>query len=284
MRLNHNMNSLNLYRTYSRNLSVNESALSKISSGLKINSAKDNPNKIGQSENMRIKIKSLQAAQKNMQDGSSMLQVADGALQEVSNILSRMKELTVSSADRTKTVADRESIQMEIDELKGAINDLATNTEFNKVKLLGNESVYNNLYPEHKIAVVGAEQGESMKIPLYNVHTNVLTDEEGHRLSDIDVINNPEDAIGVVNGAIDTIGNIRATYGAIENKFATSADRLSGNTNILEGAYSKLVDSDIAYEMSELTRTQVLNQTQIALIAQSNQFPQDALKVLENVR
>lgn len=284
MRLNHNMNSLNLYRTYSKDLSVNESALSKISSGLKINSAKDNPNKIGQAESMRIKIKSLQAAQKNMQDGSSMLQVADGGLQEVSNILSRMKELAVSSADGTKTDVDRESIQMEIDELKGAINDLATNTEFNKVKLLGDEGVSNNMYPQYKLAVVGAEQGETMKVPLYNVHTSVLTDEEGRKLSDIDVINNSEEALSVIDGAIDTIGSIRATYGAIENKFSTSADRLSGSTNILEGAYSKLVDADIAYEMSEITRTQVLNQTQIALIAQSNQFPQDALKVLERVR
>ncbi|MEG0367086.1 MAG: flagellin [Coprobacillus sp.] len=122
MRLNQNMNSLSIYNSYRKNLTANSSALDKLSSGTKINSAKDNPNKIGQSETMRMQLRSLQAAQRNLQDGSSMLQTADSALQEVNNSLTRMKELAVSAADGTKSVDDRKIIQTEIDQLKSNID------------------------------------------------------------------------------------------------------------------------------------------------------------------
>ncbi|MBD7909849.1 flagellin [Clostridium cibarium] len=285
MRLNHNINSLNLYRGYKKNLKSNETAIDRISSGTKINSAKDNPNKIGQSEGFRIQIKSLEAAQRNLQDGVSMLRSADGALQEVNDTLVRIKELAVSASDGSKSPQDVKTIQDEIDQMKKAIDDLASNTEFNGVKLIGDTEVSNNSYPNYRELVTGAKVGDTMSVPLYNISTNNLRDKDGNKFSDIDVTDraNVGKAISMVDEVITTITDIRARYGALENKFEDSADRLASNTQNVEKASSNIRDTDVAVEMAELARTQILNQTQIALIAQSNKFPQDALSVLKRI-
>ncbi|PRR79439.1 flagellin [Clostridium vincentii] len=286
MRLSHNMNSLRLNLGYQKTLKDNVSAIGRISSGVKINSAKDNPNKIAQSESMRIQIRSLQSAQKNLQDGQSMLQTADGALQEANNVLARMKELAISAGDGSKTEADRSAIQAEMTTMKDTLNSLAKDTEFNGVKLIGDENVSSNEYPSYKDTVVGAMVGEKVRIPAYNISASFLHNDEGNALSDIDLTDpdKVDQAIGVIDASITSITSIRSKYGAISNRFESSAESLEQNTLIVEKADSSLRDTDIAVEMAEFARTQILTQTSIALIAQSNNFPQDALKVLERIR
>ncbi|MDU2995498.1 MAG: flagellin, partial [Clostridium sp.] len=253
---------------------------------IKINYAKDNPNKIGQSEQMRIQIKSLQAVQRNLQDGTSMLQTADGALQEANNTLARIKELSVSAANGSKSESEKEIIQNEIEEMKKNIDDLANNTEFNGVKLLCDDRVPNNKYPMYKNIVVGAMQGEQGRIPSFNIRAEILKDEKGNTLKDIDV-RTPEgvsSALEVVDESIKTVSSIRSRYGAMSNRLETTAENISSNEQVFERADSNLRDSDIALEMAELARTQILNDTSLALISQSNNLPQDALRILERVR
>ena len=286
MRLNHNMSSLSIYNGYKKNLINNKSAIERLSTGIKINSAKDNPNKIGQSEQMRIQIKSLQAVQRNLQDGTSMLQTADGALQEVNNTLARIKELSVSAANGSKSESEKEIIQNEIEEMKKNIDDLANNTEFNGVKLLCDEGVPNNKYPMYKNIVVGTMQGEQSRIPSFNIRTEILKDEKGNTLKDIDVrtAEGVSSALEVVDESIKTVSSIRSRYGAMSNRLETTAENISSNEQVFERADSNLRDSDIALEMAELARTQILNDTSLALISQSNNLPQDALRILERVR
>ncbi|CUN86095.1 flagellin [Clostridium paraputrificum] len=286
MRLNHNMSSLSIYNGYKKNLINNKSAIERLSTGIKINSAKDNPNKIGQSEQMRIQIKSLQAVQRNLQDGTSMLQTADGALQEVNNTLARIKELSVSAANGSKSESEKEIIQNEIEEMKKNIDDLANNTEFNGVKLLCDERVPNNKYPMYKNIVVGVMQGEQGRIPSFNIRTEILKDEKGNTLKDIDVrtAEGVSSALEVVDESIKTVSSIRSRYGAMSNRLETTAENISSNEQVFERADSNLRDSDIALEMAELARTQILNDTSLALISQSNNLPQDALRILERVR
>lgn len=286
MRLNHNMSSLSIYNGYKKNLINNKSAIERLSTGIKINSAKDNPNKIGQSEQMRIQIKSLQAVQRNLQDGTSMLQTADGALQEVNNTLARIKELSVSAANGSKSESEKEIIQNEIEEMKKNIDDLANNTEFNGVKLLCDERVPNNKYPMYKNIVVGVMQGEQGRIPSFNIRTEILKDEKGNTLKDIDVrtAEGVSSALEVVDESIKTVSSIRSRYGAMSNRLETTAENISSNEQVFERADSNLRDSDIALEMAELARTQILNDTSLALISQSNNLPQDVLRILERVR
>ena len=141
MRLNHNMNSLNCFNRYKKNIKQNSIAMNKISTGMQINSAKDNPNKIGQSEQMRIQLKSLKSAQRSVQDATSMLQSADGALGEANSILARMKELAVQASNDINNVMDRQAMQDEMKQLQNNLFDLANNTEFNGVKLIGEKEI-----------------------------------------------------------------------------------------------------------------------------------------------
>jgi len=286
MRLSHNMNSLRLNSSYQKSLKDGMSAMGRISSGVKINSAKDSPNKIAQSEQMRIQIRSLQSAQKNLQDGQSMLQAADGALQEVNNVLSRMKELAVSAANGSKSEDDKKIIQTEIDEMKKTINSLAKDTEFNGIKLIGDEQTSNNDYPNYVDTVTGAMVGEKIRIPTYNINSSFLYNKDGIALSDIDVTDSVKvnEAITVIDASIISIAAIRSKYGAISNRFESSAENLEQNTLTVEKSDSSLRDTDIAAEMAEFARAQILTQTGISLIAQSNNFPQDALKILERIR
>lgn len=286
MRLNHNMNSLSTYNVYKKNIAENASAMERISSGEKINAAKDNPNKIGQSEQMRIQIKSLQASQRNLQDAASMIQTADGALQEANNTLSRMRELAVSAADDTKSTADKATIQEEINQLKKNLDDLAYNTEFNGVKMIGSSDVKNNEYPVYKNIVIGIMVDEQSRIPLFNISPRSLKDKENNFLENIDVTTSggASSAIKTLDDCIYTVSNIRGKYGAIANRFESTAENSVARGVLLEKADSSLRDADIAYEMMEVSRTQLLNDTSLALIAQSNRIPLDALRVLERVR
>ena len=275
MRLCHNMSSLGLYNAYKKNVVSNASASEKISSGVKINSAKDNPGKIGQSELMRIQLKSLESAERNVQDGVSMLQTADGALQEVNNVLARIKELTVSEKNGTNSPEDVDTIQSEIYQLRDEIDEISKNTQFNGVKMLGDESVTDNTNPVEKSIVTGSMVGEKMSIPLYNISHSVLG------ITDARVENGDIDAI---DSAIKEISNIRGKYGAKVTVLESTYDSLNEKYTTVQGAESSIRDADVAEEIMEFSRTQVLTTSGIGLIAQSNNLPKDCLQILQSAR
>ena len=286
MRLSHNINSLKLLNNYNKAINQGSASVSRISSGERFTSAKDSPNKIGQSEQMRIQLKSMDSAKKNLQDGTSMLQAADGALQEVNSVLDRMRELTVQASNGTNNDQDKKAVQTEIDQMKETLKDLSNNTEFNGVKLIGNQNVVNNKYPQYQNVVIGAMVGEQTQIPLYNTSPSALKDSNGNTLENIDVTTYAasQSALEVIDASIDTVNKIRSKFGAISNVFENTADNLDENYSLTETADSNIRDTDIASEIAEYARTQILSQTGVALIAQSNNFPKDALKTLENVR
>ena len=287
MRLNHNMNSLNCFNRYKKNIKQNSIAMNKISTGMQINSAKDNPNKIGQSEQMRIQLKSLKSAQRSVQDATSMLQSADGALGEANSILARMKELAVQASNDTNNVIDRQAMQDEMKQLQDNLFDLANNTEFNGVKLIGEKEIINNNYPLHLTTVVGAEVDEISNIPIFNISPEVLKAEDGTKLSEIDIFTSSETAtkaIKVIDEAILTVSNIRTKYGAISNRFDSTYDSLEEIYNSVTKAESNIRDADIAKEIIEVSRTELLTNASIGLIAQANQIPLDSLRILERTR
>ncbi len=285
MRLNQNMQSLNVYRNYKKNLVTQSIALDRISTGTKINSAKDNPNKLGVSEGLRIQIRGLQMAERNIQDGVSMMQATDSALNTVGEALNRIKELTVQ-AGGTQNNEDLNIIQNEINQLKEHIDYTVNNSDFNGVKLLNSEKVTNNNYPKYLNHVVGANVKEEINIPIFNITTDMLIDSDGNSLKSIDVTNKNEldKNLNIVDSAISTLNSVRSRYGAIQNRMDTSAQNLSGTSFNLENAESRIRDSDLALEMVEYSRGSILHETSIALMQQTNRFPQDVLRVLENMK
>ena len=172
MRLNHNMYSLGIFKTYSRNVDNYSKAMNNVSTGYKINSAKDNPNKIAQAETLRMTVIGRNAASSNIQDTSSMLQTFDGAIQEMNNNVSRLKQLTVQAATETINDEDRAVIQKEIEEIKSSLNELANNTEFNGVKLSDNLVTDNANTTRFMKTTIGTLSGEIIDIPRFNVSTS----------------------------------------------------------------------------------------------------------------
>lgn len=278
MRININMKSLGIYSGYKKNIIANSAAMEKISSGKKINSAKDNPLKIEQSENFRMQIRALEMANKNLQDSSSMIQVADTAMGTISEALIRMKELTVQAANEVTNEADRKIIQGEIDELTSYINDTAKNTEFNGNKLLVNGNVTDNSKPDYVEMQIGANVGDSIGIPFFNVSSETLG------IDKLDVVNDATKALNSIDEALKDVNGCRAKYGAVQNRLENSIEITSSSSYIYEKSSSDINDADIALEMAEIARTSILMESATAMMAQSNNFPKDMLNILANLR
>lgn len=278
MRININMKSLGIYSGYKKNIAANSAAMERISSGKKINSAKDNPLKIEQSENFRMQIRSLEMANKNLQDSTSMLQVADTAMGTISEALVRMKELTVQAASEITNEDDRKIIQSEIDELKRYIDDTANNTEFNGNKLLANGNVIDNSKPHYVEMQIGGNVGDSIEIPFFNVSATTLG------LDKLDVVNDATEALNSIDKALKDVNACRAKYGAVQNRLETSIEITSSASYTYEKSSSDINDADIALEMAEIARTSILMESATAMMAQSNNFPKDMLNILANLR
>lgn len=278
MRININMKSLGIYSGYKKNIIDNSAAMNKISSGKKINSAKDNPLKIEQSENFRMQIRALEMANKNLQDSSSMIQVADSTMGTISEALIRMKELTVQAASETTNEADRNIIQSEIDQLKSYIDDTANNTEFNGNKLLVNGNVTDNSKPKYVEMQIGANVGDSIGIPFFNVSSETLG------IDKLDVVNDATKALNSIDESLKDVNGCRAKYGAVQKRLETSIEITSSSSYIYEKSSSDINDADIALEMAEIARTSILMESATAMMAQSNNFPKDMLNILANLR
>jgi flagellin len=279
MRLNHNMASLNIYKNQSKVLEKQSTALGRISSGYKVNKTKDNPNALAQSERLRMQIRGTQMASRNAQDGTSMLQSAEGALGSVNDMLVRIRELTVQAGSGTNTTEDKATIQGEIDQMIKGINDIANNTEFNGVKLLAGEKGALSM-------PVGANIGEVVYIDTFDLTSAGLKDSEGNLLVDIKVAEEGgvDKALKTIDSVIDKVLSINSKYGALENRFESSYKNLNEISDKMQGAESGIRDADIAEEMMEFAKSNILIEAGTALMAQSNRFPQDVLRILENMK
>lgn len=285
MRLYHNLTSLNIFRNQTKNLQLQSKALNNISSGLKVNSAKDNPNAIAQSERMRIQIRGLQMASQNVQDGASMLQAVDGNLNSVTAMLQRIKELTIQ-AGGAGSDADKEVIQSEIKQMIQGIDQTVSNGEFNGINII-HDAKSDNTNPIIKKLPVGANVDETIDIPKYNLSTDAIGSKTtGKKLSQIDVTTEEglNSALDTIDGAIETILSVRSKYGALENRLQSSYDNMNSIEVSMQGAESSLRDADIASEMIEYSKDGILIEAGNAMMVQSNNLPKDILRVLENVK
>lgn len=279
MRLSHNMFSLSIYKTYKNRIDENAKALNNISTGSKLNSAKDNPGKIGKNETLKIQVLTNDAASKDIQDVNSMIQTFDGALQGINDCLSRIKELTVSAGSGALTDDDKKIIQNEIESVKKDINDLANNTEFNGIKLSQSSATSLNENPTNTIkAATGTMVGESIQIPFFDVSAENLGVGSNFNISNVD------QSLKSVDKAIQIVSKVRSKYGSIQNRLEGTADYLSSRDICVQTAQSRIGDADIAEEMMNYSKSQVLVNSSIALMAQSNNFPKDCLNILANVK
>jgi len=273
VRINHNIAALNTYRQLTANNVMQQKSLAKLSSGLRINSAADDAAGLAISEKMRGQIRGLEMASKNAQDGISLIQTAEGALNETHAILQRMRELAVQSANDTNTDADRAELQKEVDQLITEIDRIANNTEFNTKKLLdGSLSGSGNGLMFH----IGANSGQSIELNIAKMTAAGL----GVSGLTISSQSGADDAITIINNAIETVSAERSKLGAYQNRLEHTINNLGTASENLIAAESRIRDVDMAKEMMEFTKTNILSQAAQAMLAQANQLPQGVLQLL----
>ncbi|MHC1682489.1 MAG: flagellin [Clostridiaceae bacterium] len=276
MRINHNLASLNIYRNYVKDLEGQSSALGKISSGVKINSARDDAHALARSERLRMQISSTQAVSRNVQDGISLVQTAEVGVNSIADSLQRMRELIVS-ADSGKSGSDKKIIQEELNQLKRAIDGFTVSTDFNGKKMLNaNDTI--------KMSV-GVNSGEVVNIPVQDLSTTQIGS-AALKVNDIDLTlgTTVDDAIKSIDASLKQVNDLRSKYGAISNRFETAYNDLNEVAQKVQGVESSIRDADIAEEMMKYTKDSLLVNASQAMLVQTNKFPQEILRILENVR
>ncbi|MCT4798783.1 flagellin [Exiguobacterium profundum] len=273
MIINHNLNAMNAHRNMAFNTTNSGKAMEKLSSGLRINRAGDDAAGLAISEKMRGQIRGLDQASRNAQDGISLIQTAEGALNETHSILQRMRELAVQSSNDTNTTTDRQELQKEVDELVSEITRIAENTEFNTKTLMdGGFSAVGSGLKFH----IGANSGQNIELTIGNMTSTGLSVDT----IDIESQTGANSAISVINTAIETVSSERAKLGATQNRLEHTINNLNVGAENLQAAESRVRDVDMAKEMMNFTKNNILNQAAQAMLAQANQQPQAVLQLL----
>ncbi|MCL5781229.1 MAG: flagellin Hag [Firmicutes bacterium] len=270
MRINHNIAALNTYRQLSNNNAIGQKSLEKLSSGLRINRAGDDAAGLSISEKMRGQIRGLQQASRNAQDGISLIQTAEGGLSETHSILQRMRELAVQAANDTNVTADRQAIKNELDQLAKEITRIANETEFNTQKLISATDTY--------YFQVGANKDQSISLTINKMTATELIVQASNLK--VDTYTNATATITTINNAIETVSKERSKLGAYQNRLEHTITNLDTGAENLTAAESRIRDVDMAKEMMEFTKMNILQQAAQAMLAQANQQPQGVLQLL----
>jgi flagellin len=275
LRINQNIAALNAYRNLSVTDGQMSKSLEKLSSGFRINRAADDAAGLAISEGLRSQVGGLKAAVRNAQDGVSVVQTAEGALTEVHSILQRVRDLTVQ-ASNTGSVNDtaRGYIANEITELGAALTDIADRTNFNGTKLLDGTNATLDFQ-------TGANEGETVSVSLTDI-TAVATAVTAVATSVGTAGYDPTSAtdLSSIDTQIASVSSARATLGASQNRFESTINSLNVAMENLSASESRIRDADMAQEMVQFTRNQILSQAGTAMLAQANQGSQGVLQLL----
>ncbi|MCY7973908.1 flagellin Hag [Bacillus inaquosorum] len=288
MRINHNIAALNTLNRLSSNNNASSKNMEKLSSGLRINRAGDDAAGLAISEKMRGQIRGLEMASKNSQDGISLIQTAEGALTETHAILQRMRELTVQAGNTgTQDATDLQAIQDEMDSLIEEIGGqdgskgIADRTQFNGKNLL--DGSFSEASGKKLTFQIGANGGQQLSV---NIESMKAADigSDAIKIKDIKVTdfttNSFDDQLGAIDAATNQVSAQRAKLGAVQNRLEHTINNLGASSENLTAAESRIRDVDMAKEMSEFTKNNILSQASQAMLAQANQQPQNVLQLL----
>jgi flagellin len=273
VRINQNIAAYNSYRNLSATNSALGKSLEKLSSGFRINRAADDAAGLSKSESLRAEIRGSRQAIRNAQDGVSFVQTAEGALNEVHSILQRMRELAVDAANTATT--DGVAQQAEVTQLLAEIGAIGTNSSFAGQSVFQDYSATGAALTFH----VGSGAGQTLAIStdLALASNNVF----GEDLSAVNVDTGANAAISAIDDAIDAVSSTRSTLGASQNRLEHTVANLSVAVENLSASESRVRDTDMAEEMVNFTRHQIMVQAGTAMLAQANQIPSTVLTLLQ---
>ncbi len=276
--INTNVASLNAQRNLSSAQFSLAASMQRLSSGLRINSAKDDAAGLAIAERMNAQVRGMNVAIRNSNDGISLSQTAEGALSKVGDSLQRMRELAVQARNSTNSDDDKDSLNKEFAELQSEITRVLGGTAFNGKKILGadatalNFQVGANTTSDDTITVQTSDMTADSTITAVTGNTTVI-DNTATSGAIATVIDN-------IDTAIDTVNNTRATFGATQSRFDAVISNLQQSVENQSAARSRIMDADFATETANMSRAQILQQAGNAMIAQANQLPQQVLSLL----
>jgi len=270
LRINTNIEAFNAHRQLGRTQTDLAKSIEKLSSGLRINRAADDAAGLAISEKLRAQVRGLAQAQRNASDGVSLVQTAEGALNEVHSIIQRVRELAVQFSNGTMSTADKQAIIAEVTQLSEEVGRIARTTAFNGIALLSSSAVIT--------FQVGANAGETITmsaVPLVGAGSVIEPSIFAFSVTTgIDI-----NAVGL---ALSSVADTRAQLGAVQNRLEHTIANLAVYQENLQASESRIRDVDMAAEMANLTRLQILSQSGTAMLAQANQTPQSVLQLLQN--
>ena len=263
---------INLYNNYQRHYKTMSTAMQRISSGYRINSAADDAAGLAISEKMRAQIRGLDMASRNIQDGISLVQTAEGALHESQAILHRMRELSIQAANDTLTDNDRSLIEVEFQELKKEITRIGNDTEFNTRTLLNGDYSINSL----KIQA-GANAGQTIELTFNDMRGTAL----GLDTLSLATRDQANASIAALDTSLNRVSSERARLGAYQNRMEHSYNNVTNTAENLTASESRIRDADIAKEMMNLVKADILSQASHRLMAIHMQQAYSILKLLD---
>lgn len=268
MRINTNVSAMTTLRYLNQATDAKSSALTKLSSGSRINSAADDAAGLAVSEKMKAQIGGLEQAKSNAQDGVSLIQTAEGAMSQSQTILDRMRDLAVQSATGTLGNDDRTAINKEFGQLQSELTRISNVTSFNNQDLLkGQKFTFQ----------IGANEGDTLSVTIAGVSSTDL----GVSSADITSAGGASSAITTINKAITTVSADRATLGSVQNRLNYAISNLETSDENLSEANSRIRDVDMAQEMTQFTKSNILTQAATSMLAQANAMPNSVLTLLQ---
>ncbi len=276
--INTNVASLNAQRNLSASQSSLSTSMQRLSSGLRINSAKDDAAGLAIAERMNAQVRGMNVAIRNANDGISLAQTAEGALSKVGDALQRMRELAVQSRNATNSSSDKDSLNKEFGELQAEISRVLGGTSFNGKKMLGADATTLTFQ-------IGANTttDDTVQLTTEDMTTNSDITAVTGTTAVIDATATSGDIATVIDNidtAIDTINDQRATFGATQGRFDAIISNLQQSVEAQSAARSRIMDTDFASETANMSRAQILQQAGSAMVAQANQLPQQVLSLL----
>ncbi|THF80801.1 flagellin N-terminal helical domain-containing protein [Cohnella fermenti] len=268
--INTNVSAMNTHRNLSYNTNQLSKTAEKLSSGYRINRAADDAAGLAISEKLRYQINGYNQASANAQDGISLIQTAEGALTEVHSMLQRLNTLATQASNGTLKDEDRDQIQLEVDQLKSEISNIVAKTKFNGISLLSGSvaSVTFQVGWENG-TTINASLGSGLNLTALGLNDLSLSSSQGAQA-----------ALTSLQTAITTVSSQRATFGAVQNRLEHTINNVGVSAENLSASESRIRDADIAKEMTEFTKYQILTQAGTSMLAQANSLPQNVLSLL----
>jgi len=271
--INTNVFSLNAQRNLNGSQSALAVSMQRLSSGLRVNSAKDDAAGLAIAERMQTQIRGMNVAIRNANDGISLAQTAEGAIGKLADMMQRMRELAVQSANATNGDDDRGNLDSEYQQLALEIDRTIGSTKFNGLQILGTDAGVTLNFQ------VGANTDDTVGVDTVDLSAD--TDIDAVTTGNITDVAGATAAMDAIDAALKAVNTERANYGAVQNRFEAIIGSLQVSAENQAAARGRIMDADFAAETANLSRTQILQQAGTAMVAQANALPQQVLKLLQ---